>query len=53
MHEAISALRENALFRDALGSEFIDYYAHIKNAEVERFQAEVSDWEHREYFEMF
>ncbi len=53
MHEAISALRENALFRDALGSEFIDYYTHIKNAEIERFQAEVSDWEHREYFEMF
>ena len=25
----------------------------IKNAEIERFQAEVSDWEHREYFEMF
>jgi hypothetical protein len=25
----------------------------IKNAEIERFQAEVSDWEQREYFEMF
>jgi len=23
------------------------------NADVERFQAEVSDWEHREYFAMF
>ena len=32
---------------------FVDYYVHIKNAEIERFQAEVSDWEHREYFEMF
>jgi glutamine synthetase len=28
-------------------------YSHIKNAEIERFQAEVSDWEQREYFEMF
>ena len=37
----------------ALGAEFVDYYVHIKNAEIERFQAEVSDWEHREYFEMF
>ena len=27
--------------------------SHIKNAEIERFQAEVSDWEQREYFEMF
>ena len=25
----------------------------IKNAEIERFQADVSDWEQREYFEMF
>jgi glutamine synthetase len=37
----------------AFGAEFVDYYVHIKNAEIERFQAEVSDWEHREYFEMF
>jgi hypothetical protein len=28
-------------------------YLYIENAELERFQAEVSDWEHREYFEMF
>ena len=34
-------------------TEFVDYYVFIKNAEIERFQAEVSDWEHREYFEMF
>jgi glutamine synthetase len=31
----------------------VDYYVHIKNAEIERFQAEVTDWEQREYFEMF
>jgi glutamine synthetase len=53
LSEALSALKEDAFFRTALGAEFIDYYVHIKNAEIERFQAEVSDWEHREYFEMF
>ena len=53
LHEAVSALKEDSFFREALGSEFVDYYVHIKNAEIERFQAEVSDWEHREYFEMF
>ena len=53
LREALSALNEDAFFRDALGAEFIDYYVHIKNAEIERFQAEVSDWEQREYFEMF
>jgi glutamine synthetase len=53
LHEAVSALKEDSFFREALGSEFVDYYVHIKNAEIERFQAEVSEWEQREYFEMF
>jgi glutamine synthetase len=53
LREAVSALSEDPFFRDALGAAFVDYYVHIKNFEIERFQAEVSDWEHREYFEMF
>ena len=53
LREAVSALNDDPFFRDALGAAFVDYYAHIKNAEIDRFQAEVSDWEHREYFEMF
>ncbi|HEY3793084.1 MAG TPA: glutamine synthetase family protein [Bradyrhizobium sp.] len=51
--EAVIALKDDPFFRDALGAAFVDYYLQIKNAEIERFQAEVSDWEHREYFEMF
>ena len=46
-------VKDDPFFREALGAEFVDYYVHIKNAEIERFQAEVSDWEQREYFEMF
>jgi glutamine synthetase len=53
LREAVFALKDDQFFREALGAEFVDYYVHIKNAEIERFQAEVSDWEHREYFEMF
>jgi glutamine synthetase len=53
LREAVFALQDDPFFRHALGPEFVDYYVHIKNAEIERFQAEVSDWEHREYFEMF
>jgi glutamine synthetase len=53
LREAIDALKEDTFFRAKLGAQFVDYYVHIKNAEIERFQAEVSDWEHREYFEMF
>jgi glutamine synthetase len=53
LQEAVFALKDDPFFRDALGAAFVDYYVHIKNAEIERFQAEVSDWEQREYFEMF
>ena len=53
LREAVAALKNDAFFRDALGAEFVDYYVHIKNAEIERFEAEVSEWEQREYFEMF
>ena len=53
LREAVAALQDDSFFREALGAEFVDYYVHIKNAEIERFQAEVSDWEQREYFEMF
>ncbi len=53
LQEAVSALKDDPFFREALGSEFVDYYVHIKNAEIERFQSVVSEWEQREYFEMF
>jgi len=51
--EAVVALKEDPFFREALGAGFVDYYVHIKNAEIERFQSEVSEWEQREYFEIF
>jgi glutamine synthetase len=51
--EAVSALREDAFFRGALGDVFVDYLIAIKEAEIARFHAEVTEWEQREYFEMF
>lgn len=53
LREAVFALNDDPFFREKFGAEFVDYYVHIKNAEIERFQAEVSEWEQREYFEMF
>ena len=50
--EALAALREDACLREGLGTGFVDYFCHIKQAEIARFEAEVSDWEHREYFEI-
>ncbi|MGE4014331.1 MAG: glutamine synthetase, partial [Alphaproteobacteria bacterium] len=51
--EAVAALRESKLYRDAFGSTFIDYMITLKEAEIARFLSEVTDWEQREYFEMF
>lgn len=53
LREAVFALKDDAFFREALGEQFVDYYVYIKNAEIERFQSEVTEWEQREYFEMF
>lgn len=51
--EAIVALKEDTFFRERMGSGFIDYIVTLKEAELARFHAEVTEWEHREYFEMF
>lgn len=50
---ALKALRANPLLRAALGQGFVDYYCRIKDAEIARFNLEVSDWEQREYFDLF
>ena len=51
--EAVAALRESTFFREKLGAAFVDYLLTIKEGEIARFQAEVTDWEQREYFEMY
>jgi glutamine synthetase len=53
LREAIDALRADTFFRNRMGAQFIDYYLHIKEAEIARFEQDVSEWEHHEYFEMF
>lgn len=51
--DALAALRADKLLAEQLGTRFVDYYCHIKEAEIARFNLEVSEWEHREYFDMF
>jgi glutamine synthetase len=61
LKEAIEHLKTSKVLRDGMGSAFVDYYCRIKEAEVERCGAankdavddrEVSEWEHREYFDL-
>ena len=51
--EALDALDADLVFRDGFTDAFIDYFRHVKAAELRRFHAEVTDWEQREYFELF
>src|SRR5580704_14107479 len=57
--EALAALRASEMFRKSFGESFVDYFAHIKEAELARFKAEatgdagVTAWEQNEYFDLF
>lgn len=51
--EAVASLNDSDVFREAMGSEFVDYYVGMKQHEIQRFLASVTDWEHLEYFENF
>jgi glutamine synthetase len=62
--EALQALSDDACYRAGFGDTFIDYFVRLKEAELARYRQavpdwkerdpyEVSDWEHREYFDLF
>ena len=60
--QALSALRASKTFKGAFSASFIDYYAHLKEAELARFKSEageaidgtdVTTWEQNEYFDLF
>ena len=51
--DAMTAFRASAMYRDVLGDGFVDYLLAIKEGEVSRYLTEVTDWEQREYFEIF
>ncbi|MEX2481563.1 MAG: glutamine synthetase family protein [Gammaproteobacteria bacterium] len=51
--EAVAALDRSAFFRQAFGDAFVDYIRGVKQSEIDRFLSHVTDWEQREYFEVF
>jgi glutamine synthetase len=53
LDEALDALRNDNCLSDGFGRGFVDYYLRIKEAELARYQSEVTQWEQREYFELF
>jgi glutamine synthetase len=60
LREAALALRADGALRSGFGGAFVDYYAHIKEAEFARFAkeadadtADVTSWEQNEYLDLF
>jgi glutamine synthetase len=53
LEEALAALAEDRCFGEAFGQGFIDYYIAIKRAELARYHAEVTEWEQKEYFDLY
>lgn len=51
--EAMDALRADPLFGERLGHDLVDHILTLKHAEVERYLSSVSDWEQREYFNLY
>jgi glutamine synthetase len=50
---ALDALRRGNILREAFGDDFIEQYLMIKHAELRRYESYVTDWEMREYFDVF
>jgi len=53
MPEALDALAEDEWFKEILGEEFLRHYLLMRRVEWERFETAVTDWEYREYLELF
>ncbi|WP_324699506.1 glutamine synthetase family protein [Novosphingobium aerophilum] len=53
LEAALDLLDDSTLLRGAFGSDFVDHFLMIKRAEVMRYNQTVTDWEHREYFDLF
>ena len=66
LSDAVEVLESDQFFRGEFGSTFVDYLITMKRSEITRYEAwvaenpdadtyvnGVTDWEHREYFELF
>ena len=52
LREANTALEGSAAARDILGAAFVDHYVRSRDWEVRAYEAAVTDWELKRYFEI-
>ena len=51
LNESIAALESSTFARAAFGDDVVDHYLHFFRTEQRKFDAAVTDWERRRYFE--
>jgi len=51
LREALERFESSAFVREALGTDVVEHYAHFFRLEQEAYDAAVTDWERRRYFE--
>jgi glutamine synthetase len=51
--DAVAALRADRVFAERFGADYVDYFIRLKEAEIQRYLAAVTDWEQREYFSLY
>ena len=51
LRDATELFAQSAFVRGALGDDVVDHYAHFYRSEQASFDAAVTDWERRRYFE--
>jgi glutamine synthetase len=51
LEESFNLFRNSNFSEEIFGSEVVDHYAHFYKKEIESFNASVTDWEKKRYFE--
>jgi len=51
--EALQCLRADDYLCEQYSHDFVAYFCHLKEAELARFNQAVTEWEQREYFDLF
>ena len=51
MSEAVAALRDSTLAREAFGDDVVAHYLNMAEVEQRAYDMAVTDWERRRYFE--
>ena len=53
LEESLDALNSDTAFADLLGKDFVTAYTIMRQHEIARFRAHITDWESAEYLELY